>query len=179
MDVHLAGWQAQGGHVVGECLRDRQQDRCLFGGRAHLPQREGLCAPVVDVGPARLDRERQAQRLGHAHGGRTIGIEELRIDHVERPFGVETPHQRQDGARDQQGIDVAGKAGDQREARMMHRDGTAGFDQRRFGNVGIAGQLDGWQADGVHHRHLPIAARGQRFHLPRDEAPETGALGRG
>jgi hypothetical protein len=52
-------------------------------------------------------------RAGPAHGdprgGRAIGIEELRIDHVERLLGMQAPRQRQNRARSAR-VDPAGQA---------------------------------------------------------------------
>jgi hypothetical protein len=84
----------------------------------------------VDIRSARLDCIGQAQRTGDPRGGRAIGIEELRIDQIERLLGMQAARQRQNRARDQRGVDPAGQARQQGETGMVHRYAAAPFHHR-------------------------------------------------
>ena len=87
-----------------DIYRQAQELAKLFDDRFEAlitpPQRMGLRSPVMDVPPARLDRERDAKRTRDPRRGSPVGIEELRLDQVERGLGMQPPGQRQHAARD-------------------------------------------------------------------------------
>ena len=94
----LALVDPQRGHVIGQPLRYRQQPLRGLARRQHLLCGRRVLAPMVDVRTARLDADRQAQCLADLNRSGTVGVKELRIDQIERGFGMEPLGQRQDGA---------------------------------------------------------------------------------
>ena len=133
----------------------------------------------MNIRPARLDRQRQAQCARDFRRGRAIGIKELRIDQIKRAFGVELSRDRQHGARDQRRVPPRAQRRDQRKSRAQHLDPSFYPIARRAGQRGIT-TGDHWgQADRVDNGDLPIATRGQRLELARNERAEGGALGVG
>ena len=145
----------------------------------HPAQRIGALAPIGNVGSARLDRQRQVERRGDARGGGPVGVEELRIDQVERLGIMKPAGERQHGARDEAGIEDRAIARDQREDRAMHAHPVFDSVDCRFGQRAVMAEAHRRHADGVDDRHLPVAARCQRFQAARDESAEARGGGVG
>ena len=179
MDHDFAARHPQRGQVVGQSARHRQQ----ASGR--LCRAVNLCGgalgltPKMDIRAACLDRTGQAERLRNPHYGRTIGVEELRIDQIERCPCVELAGERQHGARFRRRVEPPANPRDQRKARTQDLHPAAHFARRRTALPGIARverQREGRQPDRVDHDQIDIAAHGHRLHLPLDKHAEIGVL---
>ncbi len=90
--------------------------------------------PVTDIGAACLDDEGHAKLVGNSHRGGTVGIIELRVDHI----GRDLLRQSQHGVRDQHGIPTTADAGDHAIAWAMNGEALTQFDMRQIDQAGIA-----------------------------------------
>src|SRR3546814_2499900 len=75
-------------------------------------------AEMADVGAARLGREGKTERIGDAHRGGAVGVEELGVDDVEPA----PARGGKDRARHLSGVEARAVARDQGEARAQDRE---------------------------------------------------------
>ena len=160
-------------HLACQIMADREQAGGGLGGVHHLLAGKALFAPEADIAPPRLDRQRQAHRFGDDRGGRAIGEEELRVDQIDRGFGMDDLHQRQCSAGNGGRIAARADARDQGEMRAVDGDPALGACRRQIGQRTVAPQGERWEADRIDQRHPPVPALGQRLHRTRHEGPEA------
>ena len=109
----------------------------MLSGIDHRGAGVGFATPVMNIGAACLDRERQVQRLCDAGGGGAVGIEELRVDKIERGLAMQFAHQREDRASDGGGIKAPSDRREQREARSVDENAVFRSVMRGFGKGAI------------------------------------------
>ncbi len=129
---------AQRGHVVGQPGGYGQQAVGVVPGPKHLGRCAAGLAPVMNISAAGLDRAGQAERLGNANGRCAIGMEELRVHHIERRFGMKPAGEGQHGAGYGAGIETRANGGDQGEPWPQHGHPAAIFHRWQRGQRAIA-----------------------------------------
>ena len=95
MQGDLVSRDAQGSHVVNQALGDSQESSGPAARLADLRRTGALMGPVVNIRTAGLDRNREPQDGGNAHGGIAIGMKELRVDQVKRLLRMQSTRQWQ------------------------------------------------------------------------------------
>src|SRR3546814_9884865 len=76
MDRDLDGIDADRRNVAAHRFGDGEQACRLRAGFEHLRSCRGIMAEMADVGAARLGREGKTERIGDAHRGGAVGVEE-------------------------------------------------------------------------------------------------------
>ncbi len=178
VDCDLWRVDADRRHVAAHRFGYRKQTRGPGAGFDHLRSCRGAMAEMADVGAARLRRKGEAERVGHAHRGRAVGVEELRIDDVE--FAI--AHRGEDPARNLRGIEARTVARDQREARAQDGDAVPLLGSRQAAKRAVAPvqrQRKGRQADRRDDGEFNPGLCGERAQAFLDEQAEVRPRGVG
>ena len=103
----------------------------------------------------------------------------MRVHEVERVFGMQLPHQREDRTRDKARVEPAADLGKQAEDGAVDRKAELAPVLRGAGKRAIAPEGDRRQADRVDQRHIPMRFLLQRFERLGDEYAEARMRGIG
>ena len=133
----------------------------------------------MDVRTARLYREGQPKRIGNRHRRRPVGIEELRVDQIERVFAMEPLYQRQHGAGDACGVEPPADLGDEPEGRAIDGQAELLAIDGSLAQVAVTAEDDWRQSDRVDEGDVPMRVALKRFERFRDEDAEAGLGGIG
>ena len=177
VDGDFAPTDPQCGQIIGQSSCHREQPARSQRCGKHLPRGSRSMAPIMDIRAARLDRTGQAEGLGDPQRGGAIGIKELRIDQIERLFGVQAPRERQHHGGLETSVKPPARARQQRKSRAQNGHAAALLGhgnpaQRPIPRV--QREWEGRQPHGVDQHQIDIAARRHRLHLPLDKYPEVG-----
>ena len=179
VDGDLAPLCPQRDQFVCQTTRNRQQSVRADRRLAHLCSGAGGLSPKVHIGAAGLDRAGQVERLGDAQSRRAIGVEELRVDQIERRFSVHFMREWEHGtgfgprAEAAAGARQHGKtwaidfhsAALFKRVKTTHRPVTRVQREREWGHTLRR-----------NHHQIDVTPRRHRLHLSLDKHPEVGGI---